>query len=441
VPAETKWRGERGVSSSGEIWSRLRFYAAIQETAQPSVADLGVSLSQELERLESALAGRLPPGGTVAIAVGSRGIAQIASVVKALVMALKRRGMEPFLVPAMGSHGGATPAGQEAALARLGITQASVGAPLRAQGKVLQVARTDAGLPVFADKAAAAADAIIPVNRIFTHTNFTAPVESGLLKMLAVGLGKREAAESAHRAALAGGLGRVVVEVGEKAVAALPVPLGIAIVENARRQVARVAAIPGERLAQEKAALLEEAKALKPRIPFDFLHLLIVDQMGKNFSGTGMDTKVIGRMLQTAEPEPPSPRYLRIYVRDLSPETGGNAHGMGLADFIAARLAEKVDASTLANGLAACAPQRGRRPPVAATDREGIVLGLQSAGCDDPTSARIVRIGNTRELDRFWISQALLEEIEGLGIRIEAGPFPLPFNAGGNLPATLDPPT
>ncbi|MCI0656826.1 MAG: DUF2088 domain-containing protein, partial [Acidobacteria bacterium] len=359
-------------------------------------------------------------------------------VIAALVEGLKRRGCEPFLVPAMGSHGGATPAGQETALERLGITQQTVGATIHSQGGVLEVARTDSGLPVFADRLAVSADFIIPVNRIYTHTNFSARVESGLLKMLAVGLGKRQAAESAHRAALGRGLGEVILEVGRKALAALSVPFGLAIVENARRQVARIAAIPGESLEAGEADLLQEAKALKPRIPFDFLHLLVVDRMGKNISGTGMDTKVIGRMHQTGEAEPVTPRYQRIYVRDLSPETGGNAHGMGLADFISSRLAEKIDTeATLANGLSACAPQRGRRPPVVASDREGIALGWSTSGGDDPSQARIVRIASTGELERLWISEPLREEAEQAGLLIESDASPLSFDAAGNLPASF----
>jgi hypothetical protein len=405
---------------------------------QPVEEGIAISVERELARMDALPAGRMAPGASVALAVGSRGIADIVHVVAALVEGLKRRGCEPFLVPAMGSHGGATPAGQEATLERLGITHETVGATIRSQGGVLEVARTDSGLPVFADRLAVSADAIIPVNRIYTHTNFSAPVESGLLKMLAVGLGKRQAAESAHRAALERGLGEVILEVGRKALAALSVPFGLAIVENARRQVARIAAIPGEFLEAGEADLLREAKVLKPGIPFDFLHLLVVDRMGKNFSGTGMDTKVIGRMLQSGEAEPVTPRYVKIYVRDLSPETGGNAHGMGLADFISCRLAEKIDAeATLANGLAACAPQRGKRPPVVPSDREGIALALSTSGCDVWSQARIVRIASTRELERLWISGPLREEAEQAGLLIESDASPLSFDTAGNFPASL----
>jgi hypothetical protein len=195
-----------------------RFHRVRQHfEGQPVEADTSVALERELERMGRVPAGRIVPGASVAIAVGSRGIAEIARMLAALVDGLKRRGCEPFLVPAMGSHGGAMPAGQEETLARLGITQESVGAPIRSQAGVLEVARSDSGLPIFADRLAVSADAIIPVNRIYTHTNFSARVESGLLKMLAVGLGKRQAAESAHRAALDRGLGEVILEVGRKA--------------------------------------------------------------------------------------------------------------------------------------------------------------------------------------------------------------------------------
>jgi hypothetical protein len=394
------------------------------------------AVERELSRIGPALTRAAPPGATVAIAVGSRGVGGMAKVVAALVAGLRARGCEPFIVPAMGSHGGATPEGQEKTLALLGITEAAVGAPIRSQGETLLVARTDSGLPIHVDRLAAEADAVVPVNRIYTHTIFHGPVESGLMKMLALGLGKGESAAVAHRAAFTRGLGEVILEMGRKTLAALTVPFGLGLVENGRHDLARVRAVPSDVLEAEEAELLLEAKRLKPRVPFDSLHLLVVDQMGKNFSGTGIDTKVIGRMMQTGEAEPASPRYLRIYVSELSPEAGGNAHGMGLADFISERLAAKVDMKvTLANAVTACAPQKARRPPVVASDREGIALALSTAGVDDPGKARVVRIANTRDLERLWISEALLEEAKEAGLEIEKGPFEATFDSAGNLPA------
>jgi hypothetical protein len=254
--------------------------------------------------------------------------------------------------------------------------------------------------------------------------------------MLAIGLGKEPAAASAHRASLTRGLGTVIREVGVKILSALNVPFGIGLVENGRREIAVLRAVAGQSMEADEAALLVEAKKLKPRIPFDFLHLLVVDCLGKNFSGTGIDTKIVGRMLQTGEAEPASPRYLRIYVGDLSAEAGGNAHGMGLADFVSERFAAKIDMRvTLANGLAACSPQRGRRPPIVANDAEGIGLGLSTAGAADPAAARVVRIPNTRDLEKMWISEALEGEARAAGLEIQAGPFTLQFDASGNLPA------
>jgi hypothetical protein len=385
--------------------------------------------------MEPVLSRAAAPGARIALAVGSRGVGAMARVVAALAAELRGRGYEPFVVPAMGSHGGMTPEGQARTLELLGITEESVGAPVRSQGETLLVARTDSGLPVYADRLAAGADVIVPVNRIYTHTMFEGRVESGLLKMLAIGLGKADAAASAHRAALTRGLGAVILEVGGKALQAMNIPFGVALVENGRHEVARVRAVAAEGMEEEEAALLTEAKRLKPRVPFDFLHLLVVDMMGKNFSGTGIDTKVVGRMMQTGEPEPAVPRYLRIYVGDLSREAGGNAHGMGLADFISERLAAKIDMkATLANALTACAPQKSRRPPVMASDREGIETALSTAGVSDPAQARIVRIANTRDLERLWISEALLEEAKAAGLEIERGPFDLTFDSSGNLP-------
>ena len=400
----------------------------------PVEVEPAAAVERELERIAPALGRTVQPGASVAVALGSRGVARIVPVSAALVAGLRRRGYEPFVVPAMGSHGGGTPAGQEETLARLGITEASTGAPIRSRHEADLVARTDSGLPVYADRLAAAADAILPVNRIHPHTNFDGPVESGLLKMLAVGLGKRPAASSTHRAALTRGLGSVVLEVGSKALAALTVPFGLGLVENGRRQVARIRAVSADRMAEEEADLLAEAKRLKPRIPFEFLDLLMVDALGKNFSGTGIDTKVVGRMLQSGEAEPASPRYLRIYVRELSPEAGGNAHGMGLADFISERFRSRIDCDvTVTNGVTACSPQRGRMPPVVASDREGIGLSLSTAGVDDPAGARIAWIANTRDLERFWISEALGSEARAAGLEVEGQPLDLVFDGDGNI--------
>ena len=401
----------------------------------PVEIDAAADVERELTRIAPALTRAVPPGASVALALGSRGVGGMPRVAAALVAGLRARGYEPFVVPAMGSHGGTTPEGQERTLALLGITEESIGAPIRSQAEVLLVARTGSGLPVYADRMAAGADAVIPVNRIYTHTTFTGPVESGLMKMLALGLGKGEAAASAHRAALERGLGQVILEVGRKLLSAINVPFGLAVVENGRREIARIRAVPAETMEEEEADLLVEAKRLKPGIPFDFLHLLVVDRMGKDFSGTGIDTKVVGRMMQTGEAEPASPHYLRIYVGDLSPAAGGNAHGMGLADFISERLAAKIDMRvTLANAFTACAPQKARKPPVVASDREGIEAGLSTAGAPDPAKARVVRIANTRDLERFWISEALLEEAKVAGLEIEKEPFELTFDAAGNLP-------
>ena len=412
-----------------------RFFLVRQPFSQlPVEIAPEAAVERELTRIAPALARAVPAGATIAIALGSRGVPGMAAVTAALVAGLRGRGYEPFVVPAMGSHGGTTPEGQEKTLALLGITGESVGAPIRSQGETLLVGRTDLGLPVYADRMAAGADAVIPVNRIFTHTIFSGPVESGLLKMLAIGLGKGDSAASAHRAAITRGLGAVVLEMGRKVLSALNVPFGLAIVENGRREIARIRAVAAEVIEEEEADLLVEAKRLKLRVPFDFLHLLVVDRMGKDLSGTGIDTKVVGRMMQTGEPEPSTPRYLRIYVGDLSPAAGGNAHGMGLADFISERLAAKVDMQvTLANAVTACAPQKARRPPVVASDREGIEAGLSTAGVADPAAARVVRIANTRDLERLWISEALLDEAGAAGLEIEEGPFEMVFDEDGNL--------
>ncbi|HSC72109.1 MAG TPA: lactate racemase domain-containing protein, partial [Candidatus Methylomirabilis sp.] len=366
---------------------------------------------------------------------GSRGIANIARIIRAAVEHLKGLGAKPFIVPAMGSHGGATAEGQLQVLARYGVTPASMDVPILASMETVEIGRMSWGLPVLVDKHAFEADHIVLVNRVKPHTNFRCHVESGLMKMLVIGLGKHQGALLAHRAAVDVGLDRMVPEVARYSLSKLPILFGLATVENVRHQTARVQAMLPEALEEMEARLLKEAWSLLGRIPFDFLHLLIIDQMGKDISGTGMDPNVIGRMYLFPNEEPKSPRYVRILVRDLTETTAGNAVGMGLADFSTRRLANKINFQyTYTNSLTGLSPMRGKMPIIFETDRQAVEGALKTTGLTDPPRAKVARIRNTLAVEYLQASEALLPGVKDrFDLEIVDGPWEFRFSEAGDL--------
>ena len=410
-----------------------RMYRIRQKINPPVVADVAAAVRAEITSLD--LRPRLKRGGRVAVTGGSRGVANIAAILKATCDALKEFGAAPFIVPAMGSHGGATAEGQIQVLARYGITPESMGVPILSSMETVEIGRMSWGLPVLVDKHASEADHIVLVNRVKPHTNFRCHVESGLMKMLVIGLGKHQGALLAHRAAVDVGLDRMVPEVGRFSLSKLPILFGVATVENARHQTARVKAILPERIEEEESILLKEAWSLLGRIPFDFLHLLIVDEIGKDISGTGMDPNVLGRMYFYPNEEPKSPRYVRILVRDLTKQTAGNAVGMGLADFATRRLASKVDFQyTYTNALTGLSPMRSKTPIIFETDRMAIEAALKTIGLTEPRDAKIGRILNTLAVEYLQASEKLLPEIrERSDLEIIDGPWEFKFSETGDL--------
>jgi hypothetical protein len=344
-------------------------------------------------------------------------------------------GAKPFIVPAMGSHGGATAEGQLTVLARYGVTPESMDVPILSSMETVEIGRMDWGLPVLVDKHASEADHIVLVNRVKPHTNFRAHVESGLMKMLTIGLGKHAGAILAHRASVDVGLHRSVPEVGKYMLAKLPVLFGVATLENVRHQTAKVRAMLPEVLEETEAQMLTEAWQLLGRIPFDFLHLLIVDEMGKEISGTGMDPNVLGRIYFAPNEEPKSPRYIRILVRDLTEKTAGNAVGMGLADFTTRRLANKINFQyTYTNALTGLSPMRSKLPIVFETDRLAIEGALKTIGLTEPPDAKVARIKNTLDLEYLYVSEALLPEIrQRADLEVLSGPHPFAFTDQGDL--------
>ncbi len=404
-----------------------------QRFEAPVLANLSEAIHAELERIDAP--GIVHPGATVAIAAGSRGVANIATAVKATADYLKGIGTKPFVIPAMGSHGGATPEGQRSVLEHYGITEETVGVPIKATMDVVQLGETERSLPVFLDSYAAEADYVVPVNRIKAHTDFNGSVESGLMKMLVIGLGKQRGANLYHRAFFQYGFENVITAVGRVMLDTGRVAFGIGLLENAHEQTAKAVAIPARQLLRTERELLVKAKTLMGRLPFDELELLIVDWTGKNISGTGMDTNVIGRMMQNFEPEPLKPAILRIFVRDITPESDGNATGIGLADFTTTRLVNQINRhATYMNGITALGPQKSKIPFYYDTDKEAIDVALDTIGLTKPAEARVIRIENTLQLTQMDISEALLENAR-LNSRLEiiGETKPFAFDASGNL--------
>ena len=347
------------------------------------------------------LSERIRPGMRVAVAVGSRGISCYAEVVQAVVESLQAIGAAPFLVPAMGSHGGGTAEGQRAVLVDYGM--AELGVPIHSSLEVVKIGETG-GMPVYWDRHAAEADAVIPVNRVKAHTAFRAERESGLCKIMTIGLGKRKGAATLH----ANDAATAIPRAAQVVLAEMPVAAGVAIVENGRHAAAEIAVLAGDRIFEEEPSLLRLAKSLQPSIPFESLDLLVVQEMGKNISGTGMDTNIIGMWRRNGGPREPDFRV--VAVLDLTSESHGNASGVGLADLIPERLRSKIDwDATYTNCLTAGNFAAAKQPVALPTDREVIATGLMGR---DSADARVVWIRNTLELDTLWLSPALLEEAE-----------------------------
>jgi hypothetical protein len=376
-------------------------------------ADIRAAVEREFAHLP--LLATLAPGARVAVTAGSRGIARIADVVAAAVAALRDRGFDPFVVPAMGSHGGATADGQRAVLTDLGVTEQFVRAPILATMETVELGRLDDGTPVLMDRYAAAADGILLINRVKPHTDFQGAIESGLAKICAVGLGKRDGAVAMHSAG-PNGLRARIPQVARIAMGMRPVLGGLAIIENPHEDIAEIAGLPPHEIgAAGEEALLNRARVLRPTIPFHAIDLLIIDEMGKDVSGTGMDTGVIGRMFIPGVAEPATPRINCIVVLSLTPGSHGNAAGIGLADVVSARLAGAVDwYATWTNAMTSgvLGPGRARLPIVGPTDREAALLGRLMCGVPLDAPVRVARIISTKHLGELHVSEALLAETD-----------------------------
>ncbi len=375
---------------------------------------------------------RIQPGARLAVTVGSRGIASLGAIVRAIVDALKERGAEPFIVPAMGSHGGATAEGQLSLVNELGVTEESAGCPILSSMEVVQVGQLADGFPVYMDKYAYESDGVVIFNRIKPHNAFRSRHESGLLKMLAIGLGKHHGAESTHTLGF-GHMGRLIEEVGGELLNTNKIVLGVATIENAYDKAKEIVACGPEDMVQVDREGLKRAFGNMPRLLFDKLDLLICDEIGKEFSGGGMDGNIIGRYSTPFINGDPD--ITRIVALGLSKRSHGYANGMGLADVVPESFVKDVDLfQVYTNSITSGATPSARTPMHLATEELAIKAGLKTGYASDTTKALVMRIPNTLHLGECFISEALLplaEKTEGVTVLGEARP--MNFDAAGKL--------
>src|SRR4051795_8520917 len=404
-----------------------------QKFDAPQVRDVPTATREALEPLRA----RVRTGMRVALTAGSRGIHDKPEVLRATGDWLRSLGAEPFVVPAMGSHGGATAEGQVELLASLGVTEGSVGLPIEATMDTVELGRVPDGPMAHLDANVARADAVIAINRVKAHTDFHGEIESGLAKIVAIGLGKQRGAVGIHSygprslAVWVPRVARRIIETGK-------VLGGLAIVENAFDRAAEIVLLePDDIAGPGEAAALERAKALMPWIPFDAIDVVVVDEMGKNISGSGLDTNVIGRMMIRGSEEFERPQIANIAVLDVTDSSHGNAIGVGLADFIPFRVLEKIDlraayVNAMTSGLGG--PQRGQLPMAMPTDRDAVAAAILTCGRADPEKSSLVRLHSTLDLEELLVSESLRTQVEDRpDLEITGEARPMQFDADGGL--------
>ncbi len=400
----------------------------IQRFPSDCVSDIDAETRAQLQQFS----GLNLKGKRIAITAGSRGIKGFVPVVQSIIAQLKEWGAQPFIVPAMGSHGGATAEGQKAVLESLGITEAIMNAPIHSSMEVVELGEIEGNTPVCCDRMAFESDGIIVCNRVKPHTAFAAEHESGLLKMMMIGLGKHVGTTAAHKL----GFHRFHQALPDTAKIFLekaPVLFGVAIVDNASNQVAKVEAIPKDRILDREKELLAYSKTLIGRMLISEIDVLVVDAIGKDISGAGMDSNVTGRSATNVQRDY-TPEIGQIVIRDLTKATKGNAVGLGNADIITARAVEKLDlAVTYTNALTARTSVVAKIPLIAASDRQAIEIACTNATNKPGQVARIVQISNTKDIERIWVSTSYLPEIEKRDdLIVDGDPRPIEFDDSGN---------
>jgi hypothetical protein len=405
-----------------------------QKFPHRALPDISAALHKELT--ESNLASRLPVNSRISIGVGSRGISNLAEIVRGVVNYFRAAGHRPFIFPAMGSHGAGTAEGQASVLAHYGVDEAGMGCPVESTFDIVSPGRTELGIDTFAGREAWESDAIFVVSRVKWHTSFAGALESGVSKMLAIGIGKREGATSVHTHGRNIGMEKAIRSVASHLLKTGKILGGLAILEDAFHDTAELAALPAEGLIAREEELLRRVKTWMVKIPLPSVDVLIVDQIGKNISGTGMDLKIVNRGTGAQiNPWPDTTRVERIFVRDLSPLSYGNAVGIGVADVLNDRMLPKIDENAgRVNAVTSGSLALVRTPLHCATDRECFDLVAATVGKPDRRDVTVAWIGNTLDLEHLMVSENLRQQIEANTECEVTGPaFEMPFDEKGNL--------
>lgn len=398
--------------------------------------DVAAEIEREFNNIKAEL--EFSHGQSVAVGVGSRGIANLAGIARQVVKKLKDAGAKPFVTPAMGSHGGATAEGQIEVLKTKGITEDTVGAPIKATMEVISLGDID-GIPLFIDRLAYETDSIVLINRIKPHTEFSGPTESGLIKMLGIGLGNHTGAEHYHRAAITRGFYEIISTAGSALLNRLNVLFGVAVVENQEHQTAILRLIRAEEIESVERKLLVKAREYMPKIPLKEIDLLIIDEMGKDISGAGIDPKIIGRAICSWADTEPWPRISRIFVRDLTAATKGHASGLGMVDFTTERLVKKINMqATAINALTSSCPEEAKIPMNFRSDREAIAAAMMTIRPHTLKDLRIVHIKNSLDLTSLMVSEGCLPDLaENKNVDISSEVLSMEFDRKGDLISLL----
>ncbi len=394
------------------------------------IDDLGSALIEQLQQVH--IENKIQPGMEIALAVGSRGLDRLVEITAVTVKFLKDLGAKPFIVPSMGSHGGATAEGQREVLAHLGVTEDSVGCDIRSSMEVVKISELPNGLPVYVDKFASEADGIVIINRVKPHTAFRGPVESGIMKMISIGLGKQKGAEACHQMGfkyMAENVPAMAKIIMEKT----PILFGVATVENAFDKVAIIDVLTPEEIINKEHELQKQAKELLPKLFFDQLDVLVIDEIGKNISGDGMDPNITGRY-----PTPYAsggPDVNKMVVLDVTHQSEGNANGVGTADFTTQRLVDKMDKEgTYANGLTSTVVAPTKIATTLPTDKQAIQAAIKTCNILDFRNVKLVRIKNTLVLSEIEVSEPLLEYVkQHPNMEVSSDLYEIPFNENGDL--------
>lgn len=418
---------------SNLISDGLKLFKVRQTFENQKLTDLESTIDSQFESADF-----LPDlrGKTVAISAGSRGISNIANIIKSIASNLRQRGATPFIVPAMGSHGGGTPEGQQKVLANYNITQEFCGCEIRSSMETIVVCQAKEGFPVYFDKEASQADYVVVCGRVKPHTDFTGPIQSGLMKMMLIGLGKHDGARVYHKAIKDFTFDQIVRSVAREVIDKCNVLCGVGIIENGYEETAHIEVVAPNSIESREEELLELSAGMMPRLPFDHADFLMIDEIGKEISGSGLDTNIVGRKHYDHFPAPDEyPKIKRIAVRGLTTATHGNATGIGMVEFCRSSVLEQMNVeSTRINCLTSGHVTAGMSPIDFLTDRQIIDEALDTVGFCDATTAKMMWIKNTLHLSEVYCSTYYLDQLEGReDLKLIGEPQHLQFDADDNL--------